>query len=59
MGDTKSFMQVEMADICAKICGTTESDLGIHVRAIEVNHSTTRMHDVANFPDGIFENPVC
>src|SRR5947209_18549810 len=58
MRDTKSFVQVEMANVGADIAGTTETDLGVHVRAVHVNLAAVGMNHVANLADRGFENAV-
>ena len=56
--NAKGLVQIQMANVRAIITGTAEADLRIHVRAIHVNLTAVRMHDVANFANGCFENAV-
>ena len=37
MWDAKGLMQIEMADIRAHVAGAAETDLRVHVSAIEIN----------------------
>src|SRR4029453_16146342 len=56
--NTKGLMQIQMANVRAIITGAAKTDLGIHVRAIHVDLTAVRLHDVTNFASGYFENAV-
>src|SRR5437870_10438200 len=56
--NAKGLVQIQMANVRAVIPGTTETDLGIHVRAIHVDLTAVRVHDVANFANGGFKHTV-
>ena len=56
--DAKCFVQIQMANISAVVTRATKTDLRIHVRAVHVNLSAVRMHDVADLADRWFENAV-
>ena len=56
--NAKGLVQIQMANVCAVIPGTAKTDLGIHVRAVHVNLTAVRVHDVANFANRCFENAV-
>src|SRR6516225_113352 len=53
--DAKRLMQVQMTNIGAIIARTTETALGVHVRAVHENLATVRVDGVADFADGRFE----
>src|SRR5204863_7525211 len=56
--DAKCFVQIQMANVRAVISRATKTDLRIHVRAVHVNLSAVRVHDVADFTDRWLENAV-
>ena len=56
--DAKCFVQIQMANVRAVITGATKTDLRIHVRAVHVNLSAVRVHDVADFADRWLDNAV-
>ena len=58
MGNAKGFVQVEMANISADVTGPTQADLRVHVGAVHVNLTAMRVHQVANFANGGFEDAV-
>src|SRR5438876_11849908 len=58
MRNTKRFVQIQMANVGAVIAWTAKTALRVHVRAIHVNLAAVRVHDLANFANGWFENAV-
>ena len=58
MRNTKGFMQIEMADVRAKIPRPTESDLRIHVSPIQIDLSTVLVDQLAYLANSLLENPV-
>ncbi len=48
-----------MADIGAEIAGPAEADLGVHVRAVEIDLSPVRMDGIADLADGALEDAAC
>jgi len=56
--DTESFVEVQMADICAHISRTAKADLGIQVRAVHIDLTAVGMNDFADFFDSLFEDAV-
>ncbi|MOA29251.1 hypothetical protein D3C78_1502550 [compost metagenome] len=58
MRNTESFMEVQVRYITTKLTRCTQPDHGIHVRTINVNLTSVRVHDVADLTDALFKNPV-
>src|SRR5206468_7671642 len=58
MRDTKSLVQIEVANVRPVIAGAAKTDLGVHVGAIQINLPAMRMHDLANLPDGRLKDSV-
>ena len=52
----KSFVQVEMHDIDAKIAGAGDAGEGVHVRAIHVEKRAFGVQDFGNFRHALFED---
>ena len=51
-------MQVKVRDVRADKARRGNADLGVHVRAIEVNLAAKLMHHFAHFANGLFVNAV-
>ncbi|MNE55481.1 hypothetical protein D3C80_1503170 [compost metagenome] len=58
MRNAESFMQIQVRYVTAKLTGCTQPDHGIHVRTINVNLTSVRVHDVADLTDAFFKNAV-
>jgi hypothetical protein len=56
--NTKSFVQVQMADIGPVIARTAETDLRIQVCPVHVNLPAVRVNDVADFANCWLEDSV-
>ena len=56
--DAKSFVQIQMRNICAVIAGTRQPNLRVHVRAVQIHLSAVRMNEVANLADLLFKHAV-
>jgi hypothetical protein len=59
MGDTKSFMEIEMADIRANIPWLNNPHHGIHIRAVHIDLTAVVMHCRTDLTDGFFKNAMC
>src|SRR3982751_6762021 len=58
MRDTKSFVQIEVANVRAVIAGAAKTDLCVHIGAIQINLPAMRMHDLTDLPDGRLKDSV-
>src|SRR4051812_38422862 len=58
MRDTKSLVQIEVANVRPVIAGAAKTDLCVHVGAIQINLPAMRMHDLTNLPDGRLKDSV-
>src|SRR5258707_1983491 len=56
--NAERLVQVEMADIGAVIAGPRQSDLRVHVGAVEIDLSAMAMYDVADLADVLLEHPM-
>ena len=56
--DRESLVQVEVADIGTDFRGRSQSDLRIHVRAIQVDLAARFVNDSADFAHGFLEYSV-
>src|SRR5207237_9094257 len=59
VGNAKCFMQIQMANVGAVIARTTQTALGVHIRAVHEDLAVMRMHDVTDFADRRFEHAMC
>ena len=58
VGDTKSFMEVEMADIGANLSRLDESHHGIHICPIHIDLTAILVNRGTDVPDGFFKDAV-
>jgi hypothetical protein len=58
VGDTESFVKVEVAGIDSKFARSTDSDKGVQVCSVHINLSPRIMHFFTNVTDRRFENTV-
>ena len=56
--NAEGFMQVEVRDVRADKARRGNANLGVHVRAIEINLAAKLMHHFAHFANGLFVNAV-
>ena len=56
--NAKGLVQIQMTNIRADVARPAKPDLRIHVRAVHINLSAVRVHDLANLTDCCFENAV-
>ena len=58
MGDAERLVQVEVADIGAKLAGPGQADEGIEVGAVEVHLTARVVHSGADLADRLLEHAV-
>ena len=58
MRNRKGLVQVDVADIGAVVAGPRQPHLGIEVCPIEIDQPAMSMHDLADFANLVFEDPV-
>ena len=56
-GNTKGFVQIEMANITAQIARARQANHRVHIRAIDIDLATMLMNDPADFMHGFFKTP--
>ena len=58
VGDTKSLMQVQVADIRAEVARPGEAHKRIQICAIHIHLSAMAVNDVTDFRDALLEHTV-
>ena len=58
MGNTKRFVEIEVADIGSNIAQTAEADHGIHIGSVDIDLAPVGVDDLANAPHAGFKHAV-
>ena len=58
MGNTKGFVQIEMANITTQITRARQANHRVHIRAIDIDLAAMLMNDPADFMHGFFKHAM-
>ena len=58
VGDTKGFVQVEMAHIGPECTWMHQANHGIHIGAIQIDLASMRVHDFTDLANAFFEDAM-
>ena len=56
--DAEGLVQVQVADVGAVVARPAQADLGVHVRAVEIDLAAVGVHDVADLAHRLLEDAV-
>jgi hypothetical protein len=58
MGDTESFVQIQVTDICTKDSWLGESNESVQIGAVDIDLSATFVNDATDIRNSVFEHSV-
>lgn len=54
----EGFVKIQMRNVTTVVSGPAQTDLGVHVRAVQIDLATSLVHHLTNVADSLLEDTI-